>query len=167
MKGDFVIRTATLADRTEIRTLLEAAFGQPDEATLVGALVSAGEAVLELVAETNGRIIGHILFSRLTVEGGERGFRPVALAPLAVAPEHQRLGIGAALVEDAHNRLSEAGERLSIVLGDPAYYGRFGYAHARAGAFDSDYQCDALQALAWGDAPKRGRLVYPAPFAGM
>ena len=52
-----------------------------------------------------------------------------------------------------------------MVLGDPAYYGRFGYTHERAAKFESDYQCEALQALAWGDAPESGRLVYASAFS--
>jgi putative acetyltransferase len=51
------------------------------------------------------------------------------------------------------------------VLGDPAYYGRLGYSHERAAGFESEYQCDALQALAWGEAPEAGRLVYPSAFS--
>jgi putative acetyltransferase len=68
------------------------------------------------------------------------------------------------LIREAHVRLKEAGEKLSIVLGDPSYYGRFGYTHARAAGFDSDYQCEALQALAWGEAPESGKLIYAEPF---
>ena len=68
------------------------------------------------------------------------------------------------LVREAHVRLKAAGERLAIVLGDPAYYGRFGYSHERAAGFDSAYQGEALQALAWHDAPASGRLDYAAAF---
>jgi putative acetyltransferase len=50
------------------------------------------------------------------------------------------------------------------VLGDPAYYGRFGYSRARAAKFESEYQSEALQALAWGEAPETGRLVYASAF---
>lgn len=158
------IREATEQDRDAIRAIEEAAFGQPDEARLVDLLVAAGDDVLELVAERDGRPVGHVLFSRLTVETRNRSFAAVALAPLAVVPDAQREGVGAALVEEAHRRLYRAGETLSVVLGDPAYYGRFGYAHERAEGFESDYQGEALQALAWGDAPSTGRLVYAAAF---
>jgi putative acetyltransferase len=53
------------------------------------------------------------------------------------------------------------------VLGDPAYYSRFGYRRGPAEGFSSDYQCDALQAFAWGEAPSIGRLVYAAAFADL
>ena len=121
---------------------------------------TSGDAVLELVAEEDGQVVGHILFSRLYVARRQQKFPAVALAPLAVEPSFHGTGIGGALVREAHLRLKQAGEKLSIVLGEPAYYGRFGYAHERASKFESDYQCEALQALAWGEAPETGRLVY-------
>ncbi|RUM99250.1 N-acetyltransferase [Pseudaminobacter arsenicus] len=158
------IRPAQAGDRKAINEVEARAFGQMAEARLVEQLVADGEVVLELVAEKAGRIIGHVLFSRLLVVDGDRQFGAVALAPLAVDPDFQHQGIGSALVTEAHRQLQGAGGPLSVVLGDPAYYGRFGYQHERAVGFDSDYQCDALQALAWGDAPKTGRLVYAAAF---
>ncbi len=161
------IRTSTPRDRDAIRLVEEHAFGQPVEAGLVDALVSGGDAVTELVAEEDGQVVGHILFSRLFVEADGAKFPAVALAPLAVEPSFHGTGIGGALVREAHVRLKEAGETLSVVLGDPEYYGRFGYDHQRAAGFDSDYQGYALQALAWGDAPAKGRLVYAPAFSGL
>jgi putative acetyltransferase len=159
------IRAATPRDRDAIRKVEEHAFGQTAEAGLVDALIAAGEVVVELVAEDDGRIVGHILFSRIFIWNGSRKFAGVALAPLAVEPSFHRSGIGGALVREAHVRLKAAGETLSVVLGDPAYYGRFGYSHERAAGFEGEYQCDALQALAWGEAPKKGGLVYPQAFS--
>ncbi len=159
------IRAATPRDREAIRLVEEHAFGQQAEAGLVDALVAAGDAVLELVASEDGQVVGHILFSRLHVRQGGADFAAVALAPLAVAPSFHGTGIGGALVREAHIRLKEAGETLSVVLGDPAYYGRFGYAHERAAGFDSEYQGAALQALAWDEAPATGKLVYAAAFS--
>lgn len=159
-----VIREAAKADRAAIRRVEEAAFGRAAEADLVERLVAGGDVVLELVAEGGDGVVGHILFSRLAVETPRGRFPAVALAPLAVDPARQNEGVGAALVEDAHGRLRIAGETLSIVLGDPAYYGRFGYNHARAHGFESDFQGEALQALAWDDAPADGRLVYAQAF---
>lgn len=158
------IRTATPKDREAIRLVEEHAFGQKVEAGLVDALVDEGDALLELVAEEEGAIVGHVLFSRLFVEQNERKFPAVALAPLAVEPAFHGTGIGGALVREAHLRLKDAGEKLSVVVGDPEYYGRFGYSHARAARFECDYSCEALQALAWGDAPAAGRLIYAKAF---
>ena len=106
-----------------------------------------------------------ILSGLSAVAGCSKKEEPQALAPLAVAPSFHGTGIGGALVREAHIRLKEAGEKLSVVLGDPAYYGRFGYAHGRAAGFDSEYQGAALQALAWGKAPDTGKLVYAAAFS--
>ena len=158
------IRKATPRDRDAIRLVEEHAFGQQAEAGLVDAIISAGDDVLELVAEEEGAVVGHILFSRLQVEDGTARHPAVALAPLAVEPGFHGTGIGGALIRAAHARLKEAGETLAVVLGDPAYYGRFGYDRGRAAGFDSAYQGDALQALAWGDAPETGRLVYAPAF---
>lgn len=156
------------ADRATIRAIEEAAFGQRDEADLVEALVANGDDALELVAALDGVLVGHLLFSTLLVETPHRGFSAVALAPLAVHPQHQGKGVGKALIEEAHRRLRAAGEGLSVVLGDPAYYGRFGYTHERAAGFESDYQGAALQALAWSrEAPSAGRLVYAPAFSGL
>ena len=159
------IRAAQPRDREAIRLVEEHAFGQPAEAVLVDALVGNGDAVVELVAEEDGQVVGHILFSRLYVVQGRKNVPAVALAPLAVEPSFHHSGIGGALIREAHIKLKAAGEKLSVVLGDPAYYGRFGYTHDRAKGFDSDYQGEALQALAWDDAaPETGKLVYASAF---
>lgn len=158
------IRTATSRDREAIRLVEEHAFGQQTEAGLVDALVANGDSVVELVAEEDGQVVGHILFSRLYVENGRKRVPAVALAPLAVEPSFHGTGIGGALVREAHIRLKAAGETMAIVLGDPEYYGRFGYVHDRAAKFESEFQGEALQALAWGDAPESGRLVYASAF---
>lgn len=122
-----IIRPEEPQDRDAIRALLLSAFGGEVEARLVEALRAAGDVVLSLVAERDGAVRGHILFSRLMVRG-EEDFPAVALAPLAVDPAHQREGNGTALVKDAHLRFQREGELLCVVLGDPAYYGRFGFA---------------------------------------
>lgn len=163
----FSIRASTPRDREAIRAVEEHAFGQPAEAGLVDALVTAGDAVVELVAEEEGSVVGHILFSRLHVEDVGRRFAAVALAPLAVEPVFHGTGIGGALIREAHIRLKNAGETLSVVVGDPAYYSRFGYQRERARGFSSVFQGDAMQALAWDDAPSSGKLIYPSAFGAL
>ena len=159
------IRTQEEADDEAITRLVERAFGGNAEARLVEALLRDGDCVLSLVAISGGILCGHVLFSRLMVVGSDGSFPAVALAPLAVEPRFQRSGIGTALVEEAHRQLRESGETLSVVLGEPAYYARFGYTHDHAAGFESDYQCDALQALVWEEAPSTGRLAYAPAFA--
>ncbi|WP_011579739.1 MULTISPECIES: GNAT family N-acetyltransferase [Chelativorans] len=161
-----IIRPEEVGDETAIRLLLVNAFGGEAEARLVDELRSSGEVVLSLVAERDGEIRGHILFSRLWVHNAGERFAAVALAPLAVHPGHQHEGIGSGLVEDAHARLEAQGEKLSLVHGEPAYYGRFGYSRERAAGFETIYQGEYLQARAWDDAaPAAGRLDYPQAFA--
>lgn len=161
------VRMVEAADHAAVRGVEIAAFGQTLEADLVEALREADDVVLELIAIADGEIAAHILFSRLWVEGRDGRFPAVALAPLAVAPAFQRRGIGGGLVLAGHERLGRMRETLSIVLGDPAYYGRFGYSHARAAAFAGEYQCEALQALSWGEAPTHGQLTYAPAFAAV
>src|SRR5690606_31766805 len=126
---------------------------------------------LELVAEKNGSLAGHILFSRLWIEApnanGER-IAAVALAPLAVAPDCQRQGIGAALIVQAHVILRERGEAVSVVIGDPAYYGRFGYRIDLAAGLQSDFPPYYVQAVFFdNDADVTGRMVYAAAFGDL
>ncbi|MGO4836217.1 GNAT family N-acetyltransferase, partial [Rhizobiaceae sp. 2RAB30] len=95
MKG-LTVRLAVERDRQVIRDGEERAFGGLGEATLVDSLVAADDAVLELVAEREGEIVGHILFSRVFVEAGDGRFPGVALAPAAVLPDWQGKGVGRA-----------------------------------------------------------------------
>ena len=164
--SDVAVRPAAPDDYPVIRDLLKAAFGGADEAKLVDALRLDGDVVLELVALTDTAIVGHIVFSRLVVRG-EKNTDAVALAPLAVVPSHQGIGIGSALVGAGHERPAAAGERLSVVLGDTAYYGRFGYEHRRACDFECQYQGEHLQALAFAEAPRSGTLVYARAFGAL
>jgi len=83
--------------------------------------------LLSLLAEEDGRPIGHILFSAARVEQASRRVSTAILAPLAVVPDSQRQGIGGRLIEDGIARLAAAGVELVFVLGHPAYYPRHGF----------------------------------------
>jgi putative acetyltransferase len=162
------VRKAEIRDREAIRQVEERAFGQPGEADLVERLVADGDSVLELVAEIDGVIVGHVLFSRLgIVSGSDETFPAVALAPVAVEPDTQGTGVGSALIREAHARLEASGESLSVVLGEPDYYARFGYSQQSAVGYECEYQGPYLQALAWRDAPSTGRLVYASAFGAL
>jgi putative acetyltransferase len=164
--SSITIRPARPEDRVLITGTLEDAFGGSDEAKLVQRLSDSGDVVLELIAELDGAIAGHILFSRLRIQD-ETSFDAVALAPLSVASDHQGKGVGSALINAAHEQLVFLGETLSVVLGDPGYYGRFGYTNERASGFASPYRGEYLQAQAFGDAPLSGTLVYAKAFEGL
>ncbi len=162
--GLAVLRLEEPRDAQQIRDLLEASFPGFGEAILVDRLRSDGDLDLSLVAEDQGVVIGYVAFSRLMVEGGEKPFHAVALAPLAVYPEYQQQGVATQLIREGHACLAAMGITLSVVLGEPSYYGRFGYSNRRAAQFESPYQSPFLMALSFGAAPWDGRLAYPAAF---
>jgi putative acetyltransferase len=124
-----LIRGETPRDVGQVRMINIAAFEQPDEADLVDALRAGCPEVVSLVAELDGRVVGHILFSPVTVPAGERTLRGMGLAPMAVLPEHQRDGIGARLVEEGSpQRAGAVRDRAR----PPGYYPRFGFERASA-----------------------------------
>jgi putative acetyltransferase len=121
------IRLETHVDIPAIRRVNEEAFGQPGEAGLVDALRDHGAVTLSLIAEWEEDVVGHILFSPAHVVGDGVQADAVALAPIAVLPAYQRVGIGTAMVGRGLDLLREAGHGLVIVLGHPDYYPRFGF----------------------------------------
>lgn len=122
------IREETTADFDGVRTLLNDAFGGNAEARLVDRLRASNRITLSLVAEEGGRVLGHVLFSPIGIgTGSGKEKSAIALAPLAVHPAFQRLGIGSALSSAGIARLRDAGQERVLVLGDPAYYPRFGF----------------------------------------
>ena len=162
------IRSETAADEAAIRRVIADAFGGTDEADLVEALRRDGDVIVAAVAERAGAIVGHVLFSRMSIEGAPgRRVAAVALAPLAVAPASQRLGIGGALTRHGLARLQAQGERIVIVVGHPAYYPRFGFSPALARSLDSPFDGDAFMALELVPGALdgvSGRVVYPRAF---
>ena len=144
-----LIREERSEDETAVAAIVERAFGRVLEADLVASLRNDGAAALSLVAEQEGRVLGHILFSPVIIEGESEGFPAAALAPLAVLPAFQRLGIGSALVSAGLERCREIGFSRVLVLGDPAYYQRFGFAPAAAAGirFPGEVQEEAFMAI--------------------
>jgi putative acetyltransferase len=160
-----LIRPERGRDAPVVRALLEAAFGGTAEADLVERLRADHDLLLALVAEQD-HVVGYIAFSRLVVEGTGRGDPAIALAPLAVAPAVQRCGIGTALMRTGLDMFTKAGEALVFVLGDPAYYCRFGFAPAEG--FASPYAGPHFMARALApDAPTAGVVRYPRAFADL
>ncbi|MEU9128163.1 N-acetyltransferase [Kitasatospora sp. NPDC048540] len=161
-------RVENPADAPATRRVHMAAFPGPEEADLVDALRrdSAWIPALSLVAvDDRDLIVGHVLLTRLRVGDGDG----LSMAPVAVAPEWQRKGVGAALVRAALAAAETAGERLVVVLGDPDYYGRFGFEpasrHRISGPFEApDAYFQALPLPGYDGGP-HGVCRYPAPFA--
>lgn len=168
-RADVIIRPERQGDQAEIATLLKAAFDGPAEAGLVARLRDANEIAEALVAVANGDgIVGYVACPRLQLVQAERTIPVAGVAPLAVAPARQRSGIGGTLMIAALERLRQQGESLVFVLGDPAYYMRFGFGLAAAEPFASDYAGPHFMALALRpDAPASGRLIYPRAFSDL
>lgn len=157
-----VIRDEEPRDRAAVRAVIEAAFARPDEADLVDRLREDGDREVSLVAVEGGAIVGHVLFSKMGAP-----FRALGLAPVAVAPTRQRSGIGSRLIRAGLERARAAGWQGVFVLGDPAYYRRFGFDPALAAGFACAYAGPHLMALALGPAlPAGGGEIAYAPAFG-
>jgi putative acetyltransferase len=149
----------------------EAAFGRPDEARLVARLRQEASPLVSLVAEQAGRVIGHVLFSPVTVEDERErpGVTAGALGPVAVLPDAQGQGAGASLIRAGIEACRALDWRILFVLGDPTYYARFGFGlaarrglHYASHAFDAAFQ---VQELAPGAlAGIEGWVRYHAAF---
>jgi putative acetyltransferase len=161
------IRRAVPADRDAIYTLHASAFPTPAEARLVVALEEDGDAMLSLVADADGVVIGHVLFSRMAASAGARTLSAAALAPVAVEASRRYRGIGTALIDAGIGMLEEEGVDYVFVAGDPDFYERFGFDPAVGARFASPYSGPAWMGLALGDAPhpKRAEARHPRAFA--
>ena len=159
-----IVRAAQPTDHEAIDALLEAAFDGRAEAELVTQLRADGDAEIELVADDAGQVIGHLLFSPVRAP-----VRALALAPLAVLQARQHQGAGSLLVQAGHERARDAGWEAIFVVGDPAYYGRFGYDPALAAVFDSPYSGPHFMArpLATGAMPGGGTIRHAPAFSAL
>jgi putative acetyltransferase len=133
------IRAETPDDFAAVRRVNECAFGRSAEADLVDALRAHGKATISLVAVQAGNVVGHILFSPVTIESGSEALPVSGLAPMAVLPEFQRRGIGSRLVKRGLEQCRNAGHRGVVVLGHPEYYPRFGFVPASRFGISSEY----------------------------
>ena len=163
------ISDATIKQQGAIGDLQRAAFGGNLEARLVTRLRNDALVAASLVATDGSTVVGHILFSDLAVEVDGRPVAAVSLAPLAVLPERQRGGIGTRLVQAGLESL-RARQRAAavIVLGEPAFYRRFGFSAELARKLASPYAGEAfmaLELLPGALAGHAGRVTYPAAFA--
>jgi putative acetyltransferase len=121
-----IVRAEQQRDRDSIRAVNTSAFETTAEANLVDTLREQAHPAVSLVAEDGGAIVGHIMFSPVSL-GGHPELRIMGLAPMAVAPAHQGKGIGSALVCAGLERCGQLGFGAVVVLGHPSYYPRFGF----------------------------------------
>ena len=132
------IREERAGDCEGIRRVHLAAFGGDGEARLVDLLRERGKAVISLVAVEANDVVGHVLFSPVTIdEPGDA--HPLGLAPVGVLPEFQRNGIGSSLVREGLSRCARAGYNLVVLVGAPRYYARFGFQAAKPYGLDNEY----------------------------
>lgn len=139
MNDNLLIRTETPNDIAAIHRVNAKAFQREDEAQAVDQLRDEDAVVLSLVAELSGQIVGHILFTPVTIEKEADACHAVGLAPLAVAPAHQNEGIGSTLVKAGLEQCRDLGHTLVFVVGHITYFPRFGFRPAAPLGFNSDY----------------------------
>ncbi len=166
------IRKECVADIPGIWAVVQAAFGRSGEADLVDALRRADALVLSAVASTGDRIVGHSAFSPVTIHSETSVSAALALAPVAVTPDCQRQGIGTALVRWALRECRQLGHDVVVVLGDPAYYHRFGFTSASlfgiACPFPAPPESFMVRELAPDAAREcRGTVGYRSEFASL
>jgi putative acetyltransferase len=165
-----LIRAESRADHSAIREVNRLAFGQDDEGRLVDALRDGGYARVSLVAEADGQIVGHILFSDLPIVTHEGTVMALSLAPMAVIPSHQRSGIGSALVREGLRACQGPGHEIVVVLGHPEFYPRFGFSARLAERLKAPFSGEAFMALELVPGALEGiegEVQYPPPFGDL
>jgi len=145
------------------------AFGRQVEADLVNRLREHGRAVVSLVAELEGCVVGHILFSPATVESGSSGFEIMCLAPVSVLPAYQRQGIGSALVRAGLDECRRLGYEIVVLVGHPEYYPRFGFVRANALGLECEFEAPdeawmAIELRPGALAGRKGRVKFQPEF---
>lgn len=160
-----IVRESTSEDLAALETIYPAAFPEEDLLPVVRSLEAGNAKVLSLVAEIDGAVIGHVAFTICTA--GHSGRQIAMLAPLCVVPSHHKQGLGSALVKAGFDRLKAQSVTFILVLGDPAYYSRFGF--SKENGVQPPYPIPEEWAQAWqsvsldGDtAPMSGMLNVPA-----
>ncbi len=167
-----LIRSETPSDHAAVHDLVVAAFGRDNEAVLVDRLRMRPDFIpdLSLVAEIDGTIVGHVLFGPMWIDSPDGPIDAIGLAPVAVLPEHQRRGVGSALIRHGLDRCRELGHRLVIVIGHAGYYPRFGFSSARAFGHAAPLPIDdkhfmALELVPGAFQGVTGVIRYPPEFA--
>src|SRR5213594_5213203 len=133
------VRNQRPEDSAAIQKVHTKAFGGPSEAKLVRLISERKKALISLVAVSDDSVVGHILFSRVTIDNVPAAFNGIGLAPVAVLPTFQRRGIGSKLIREGLERCKQARYDAVVVLGDPAYYSRLGFVRAADFGLQNEY----------------------------
>ena len=163
-----LIRAEKETDQHAVYAVNVAAFDAPSEAILVDALREQAHPAVSLVAEDEGELVGHIMFSPVSVSGHPE-LKVMGLGPMSVAPGYQRKGIGSALVRAGIKCCRQLGFSAVVVLGHPEYYPRFGFTPAFRFGIDSEYEVPegvfmVMELQAGARSEKTGRVKYHAAF---
>lgn len=165
--GTLLLRDERAADVDVITTVTVDAFealaiSNHTEQFIVEALRAAGALTVSLVAEVDGRVVGHIAFSPVTMSDGTAGW--YGLGPVSVLPAYQGMGIGSALINEGLARLRKLGAKGCCLVGHPHYYGRFGFEHV-AGLVYAGVPAEAFFVLAFDSPVPQGTVAFHAAFA--
>jgi putative acetyltransferase len=165
------IRPESIDDLQSIRHVNQTAFEGDGEADLVDMLRNGGFVDVSIVAEVDGKVVGHILFSRVAIVTKVGTVDALSLAPMAVLPSHQRQGIGTKLVESGLAACREHGHRIVVVLGHPEFYPRVGFSAELAHQIESPFGVgEAWMAMELSEDSLRGiegRIEYSPPFLAL
>ena len=170
------IRRENNGDLKEVFSLLREAFttediDNPEEPFLVDRLRMSDDFIpeLSLVAECEGKIVGHILLTKIKIKNKEYTFDSLALAPVSVLPEYQGKGIGGLLIKQAHKNAKKLGHKSIVLLGHENYYPRFGYQLTEKFGIHLPFEvpkenCMAVELVEGGLKNVSGTVVYPKEF---
>lgn len=162
----YVIRAERPDDADAIRRITQAAFALAEhhsgtEGAIIDALRAANALVISLVATVDEEIVGHVAFSPVTIGTAVGWF---GLGPVSVQPDLQKQGIGGALIREGLIRLKAVHARGCVVMGDPGYYQRFGFAHDPAIRYEG-VPPEYFMRLSFGDAETSGNVIYHEGFS--
>lgn len=170
---DIIFRKETPDDYLQVARVIKMAFCQENEAVLVEKLRKnpGYNPNLSIVADYSGHIIGHLLFFPIVIRTWESGIVSLALAPLSISPEFQRMKIGGRLIQYGLRTAENTGYTSVIVLGHPEYYSRFGFAPARKWGIGAPFEVseDALMGIELKENAlmnATGVVEYPVEFTG-
>ncbi len=166
MKDGILIREETPADVSRISEVTEAAFltleiSQHTEQFIVAELRQAQALTISLVAEVQGRMVGHIAFSPVTLSDGTPDW--YGLGPVSVLPQRQRQGVGRAMIEEGLSRLKALNARGCCLVGHPGYYARFGFQNTKGLAYEG-VPPEAFFALSFDGHVPQGTVAFHKAF---
>ena len=164
-----IVKETTRDDEDSVRLIHESAFEKPDESNLVDAICRSNSFIkeLSLLACMNDMVVGHILYSKVGLEG-QPDKNILALAPVAVLPEFQNQGIGTSLINAGNQKADQLKFEFITVLGDPQYYRRFGFRTSTEYGINSTFNVKPefymVLPLSHYKKETSGTVVYPQPF---